>query len=250
MALVTGGGSGLGAAVVRRLVASKWPVVIADLTNKSGVEGAKNASFVPTDVTKENDVREALRILKDETGKEVSVVVNCAGIGHAARTLSRDGISHDLEEFQRVLQSNTVGTFNVLRLAAERMATRSPDSNGQRGVIINTASIAAYEGQVGQAAYAASKAAIVGLTLPCARDLAGKSLGIGVRVCAVAPGLFKTPLLEALPKEAQEALAATIPNPSRLGDPDEFAQLVESMIANPMLNGEVIRLDGALRMGP
>ena len=178
-------------------------------------------------------------------GGRVDCAVNCAGVGAAMRTLTKNG-PHPLDEFARVLTVNTIGTFNVIRLAADRMAQREADASGQRGVIVNTASVAAYDGQTGQAAYAASKGAIVGMTLPIARDLAK----VGVRVCTVAPGLFKTPLLMGLPEKVQTQLAEMVPNPSRLGDPDEFAALVEAIVSNPMMNGEVVRIDGALRMPP
>ena len=172
-------------------------------------------------------------------------VVNCAGVGIAVKTLSKRG-PHPLESFSRVLNINTVGTFNVLRLASERMAKLEPDADGARGVIVNTASVAAYDGQIGQAAYAASKGAIVGMTLPIARDLAST----GIRVNTIAPGLFKTPLLASLPEKVQNQLGATVPFPSRLGIPDEFAQLAQAIVENRMLNGECIRIDGALRMPP
>ncbi|KAG5181162.1 hypothetical protein JKP88DRAFT_270086 [Tribonema minus] len=261
-ALVTGGASGLGRATALRLAASgKFGVVVADLKNSEPLP--KNVVFAQTDasVCDEAQVNAALDLAKQHFEDEVSVAVNCAGLAYARRTLNSKqasrymmlrccsdrqfaNVPHDLKEFSRILHINTVGTFNVLRLAAQRMASRPADADGQRGVVVNTASIAAYEGQEGQAAYAASKGAIVALTLPCARDLAHA----GVRVCAIAPGLFMTPLLAALPPRVREELGATVPNPPRLGDPDEFARLVEAIVANHMLNGEVIRLDGALRM--
>jgi 3-hydroxyacyl-CoA dehydrogenase/3-hydroxy-2-methylbutyryl-CoA dehydrogenase len=196
------------------------------------------------DVTSAEDVSAALDLCEKDFGP-VNTAVSCAGIAVASRTLSKKG-PHSLEDFQKVLTVNTVGTFNVLRLTAERMSKSAADAGGQRGVIVNTASVAAFDGQIGQVAYAASKAAIVGMTLPIARDLSKQ----GIRVMTIAPGLFKTPLLAGLPEKVQNELAATVPNPSRLGNPDEFAQLVQSIIENQMLNGEVIRLDGALRMAP
>ncbi|CAM9304218.1 unnamed protein product [Laminaria digitata] len=221
-------------------------VVVADIHDGTPFEH-DNIRYAETDVTDEMEVTRALDLARVEFGSCPSVAVNCAGIGYAKRTISSKGDPHDLDGFSRVLKVNAVGTFNVLRLAAmSRMVQNEADEGGQRGVIINTASIAAYEGQVGQAAYAASKGAIVAMTLPCARDLAAS----GVRVCAIAPGLFMTPLLEGLPELVRTQLASTVPNPPRLGRAEEFAHLVESIIDNPMLNGEVIRLDGALRMSP
>ena len=190
------------------------------------------------------DVTTALDTMERKFGT-VNTVVNCAGVGIAVKTLSKRG-PHPLESFSRVLNINTVGTFNVIRLASERMAKIEPDADGARGVVVNTASVAAYDGQIGQAAYAASKGAIVGMTLPIARDLAST----GIRVCTIAPGLFATPLLASLPEKVQNQLGATVPFPSRLGVPDEFAQLVQSIVENRMLNGEVIRIDGAIRMPP
>ncbi|CAM9860211.1 unnamed protein product [Ascophyllum nodosum] len=244
-AIVTGGASGLGRATALRLAGRGMGVVVADIQNETPFEH-DNIRYTEADVTKEVDVKGALDLARVEFGSCPFVAVNCAGIGFAKRTISSQGDPHDLEGFLRVLSVNTVGTFNVLRLAAMKMMEREADNDGQRGVIINTASIAAYEGQVGQAAYAASKGAIVSMTLPCARDLAVS----GVRVCAIAPGLFMTRLLEGLPEVVRTQLAATVPNPPRLGQPEEFAQLVEAIIDNRMLNGEVIRLDGALRMSP
>lgn len=204
-----------------------------------------NARAFKMDVTSEADVAGALDLAESSFGGPVNVAVSCAGIAVATRTLSRKG-PHSLEDFAKVLTVNTVGSFNVARLSAARMAASEADSHGQRGVIINTASVAAFDGQIGQVAYAASKAAIVGMALPMARDLMGQ----GVRICTIAPGLFKTPLLAGLPEKVQNELAATVPNPKRLGDPDEFAHMVQAIIENRMLNGEVIRLDGALRMQP
>eukprot|EP01083_Nonionella_stella_P257359 881006_1 len=214
-------------------------------------------AFAETDVRNEDHIRKALDLAEETFGEPVNVAINCAGICPARRTISKDtsitrgdGSNdvlikvHSLSEFRDALEINALGSFNVARLSAERMATREADREGLRGCIINTASIAAFEGQVGQVAYAASKGAVVGMTLPLARDLAG----LGIRVMTIAPGLFKTPMLEGLPQKVQEDLASTVPCPPRLGQPDEFGRLVVSILTNPMLNGEVIRLDGALRM--
>ncbi|CAE7583217.1 scu [Symbiodinium microadriaticum] len=194
------------------------------------------------DVCDESAVREYMAQASDRWGG-LNTAVNCAGIAIAQKTLSKKG-AHDLSAFAKVITVNTVGTFNVIRLAAEQMSKNEPGADGQRGVIVNTASVAAFDGQMGQAAYAASKGAVAAMTLPIARDLAGT----GIRICTVAPGLFMTPMLASLPEEAMKQLAAGVPFPKRLGSPDEYAQLVQSIIENPMLNGEVIRLDGALRM--
>jgi 3-hydroxyacyl-CoA dehydrogenase/3-hydroxy-2-methylbutyryl-CoA dehydrogenase len=247
-ALVVGGASGLGAATARRLHADGASVVIADLNAEKGqaLAGAlgERASFVEANVTDAEQVQAAVdAAAAAEGGLRTSVC--CAGIGWAQRTVSRQG-PHDLEIFSNVVQVNLIGTFNALRLAAAAMVGNEPDSEGERGVCVNTASIAAFDGQIGQVAYAASKGGIVGLTLPAARDLASR----GVRVMTIAPGLFDTPLLAALPAEQREALGAGIPFPSRLGRPEEYASLVAEIVANPMLNGETIRLDGALRMPP
>ncbi|TFB14609.1 3-hydroxyacyl-CoA dehydrogenase [Filobacillus milosensis] len=247
--LVTGGASGLGEATVRNLVKNGAKVVIADLQEEKGRAlegelGAERAIFVKTDVTDEASVQETLKQTKEEFG-QLHLVVNCAGIGAAKKTISSKGV-HDLESFQKVIQVNLVGTFNMIRLAADVMTSNEPSEEGERGVIINTASVAAYEGQVGQAAYSASKGGIVGMTMPIARDLSPH----GIRVMTIAPGLFDTPLFASLPEKAREALGAMTPFPSRLGYPTEYAKLAESIIENPMLNGEVIRLDGAIRMQP
>lgn len=239
----------MGRATVERLVKSGGRVVIMDLPSSPGADLAAklgpNVVFSPTDVTNELQVNAALDLLEKSFGKGVNTVVNCAGIAAATKTLGKKG-PHPLDTFQKVLTVNTVGTFNVIRLAAHRMAASEPDAKGERGVIVNTASVAAYDGQIGQAAYAASKGAIVGMTLPIARDLAPS----GIRVCTIAPGLFMTPLLAGLPEKVQNELAREVPFPSRLGDPDEYAQLAEHIISNVMLNGECIRIDGALRMKP
>jgi NAD(P)-dependent dehydrogenase (short-subunit alcohol dehydrogenase family) len=247
-ALVAGGASGLGAATARALAEAGAHVVIADLNAEKGealaAELGPSASFAQADVTDEAAVSAAVdQAAATEGGLRISVC--CAGIGWAERVAHKAG-AHNLEFFSNVVKVNLIGTFNVLRLAAAAMSENEPDEEGERGVCVNTASIAAYDGQIGQIAYAASKGGIVGMTLPAARDMASR----GVRVVTIAPGLFDTPLLAALPEEAREALGAGIPFPSRLGRPAEYAQLVEQIVANPMLNGETIRLDGALRMPP
>jgi 3-hydroxyacyl-CoA dehydrogenase / 3-hydroxy-2-methylbutyryl-CoA dehydrogenase len=246
-ALVAGGASGLGEATARALHAAGARVTIADLNSEKGEalagELGEGASFVAADVTDEEAVSAAVEAAAGGGGLRVSVC--CAGIGWAERVAHKGG-PHNLEFFSNVVKVNLIGTFNVLRLAAASMSGNEPDAEGERGVCVNTASIAAFDGQIGQIAYAASKGGIVGMTLPAARDMASR----GVRVVTIAPGLFDTPLLAALPEEAREALGAGIPFPSRLGRPAEYAQLVEQIVANPMLNGETIRLDGALRMPP
>ena len=246
-ALVAGGASGLGEATARTLAAGGASVLIADLNAEKGEALAEElgATFVEADVTDETAMAAAVERAAGlgEGGLRISVC--CAGIGWAERVAHKRG-PHNLEFFSNVVKVNLIGTFNVLRLAAATMSENEPDKGGERGVCVNTASIAAYDGQIGQIAYAASKGGIVGMTLPAARDMASR----GVRVMTIAPGLFDTPLLAALPEEAREALGAGIPFPSRLGRPAEYAQLVEQIVANPMLNGETIRLDGALRMPP
>ena len=248
VALVTGAASGLGLATARRLIRGGARVVLADLPRSRGAELAADlgdrARFAPTDVTSEADVAAAVALAKEAFGS-LTAAVNCAGIAIAQKVLGKDG-PHALEAFSKVLMVNTVGTFNVIRLAADAMQHNAPNDGGERGVIVNTASVAAYDGQIGQVAYAASKGAVVGMTLPLARDLA-KS---GIRVCTIAPGLFLTPMLAGLPEQVQNELAKTVPFPNRLGDPDEYAQLAQHILENRMLNGEVIRLDGALRMAP
>ena len=247
-ALVAGGASGLGEATARALHAAGAQVTIADLNAERGEALASelggSASFVTADVTDEEAVSAAVDAAA-AGGDGLRVSVCCAGIGWAERVAHKGG-PHNLEFFSNVVKVNLIGTFNVLRLAAASMSQNEPDAEGERGVCVNTASIAAFDGQIGQIAYAASKGGIVGMTLPAARDMASR----GVRVVTIAPGLFDTPLLAALPEEAREALGAGIPFPSRLGRPAEYAQLVEQIVANPMLNGETIRLDGALRMPP
>jgi NAD(P)-dependent dehydrogenase (short-subunit alcohol dehydrogenase family) len=241
-ALVAGGASGLGAATARELTAAGASVTIADLNEQGGAALASELGgrFVKTDVTDEAQVQAAI----DAAGP-LRISVCCAGIAIGAKVAGSRG-PHALDAFSKVIQVNLIGTFNVLRLAATRMLENEPDSNGERGVIVNTASIAAFEGQIGQIAYSASKGGVVGMTLPAARDLAQS----GVRVCAIAPGLFNTPMMAGLPEEAQKSLGASVPFPSRLGNPEEYAKLARHIAENPMLNGEVIRLDGALRMAP
>jgi len=242
-ALVTGGASGLGRATAELLLERGARVVIFDLPASAGAEVARElgaaATFVPGDVTSEDDARAAVAAAGD-----LRIAVNCAGIGSGARIVGRDG-PYPLERFRRVIEVNLVGTFNVLRLAAARMAELEP-VDGERGVIVNTASIAAFEGQVGQAAYSASKAGIVGLTICAARDLASAL----IRVCTIAPGTFDTPLLGGLDERFRQSLAEAIPHPRRLGRPPEYARLAAHIVENPVLNGETIRLDGALRMAP
>ena len=249
VAIVTGGGSGLGEATSRALVARGAKVGILDLATSRGAQVAeslgRNALFFEANVTSEEQVVSALDDVIETFGA-IHVDVNCAGIGSAGRTVTKDGTPFDLEIFRRTIEVNLVGTFNVVRLAAARMAQNEPNAGHERGVIINTASIAAFEGQIGQCAYSASKGGVVGMTLPIARDLAS----VGVRVCTIAPGLFATPMLMGLPEPAREALGASVPFPSRLGDPPEYASLACHIVENAMLNGEVIRLDGAIRMAP
>jgi NAD(P)-dependent dehydrogenase (short-subunit alcohol dehydrogenase family) len=243
---VTGGASGLGGATVDMVVAAGGYVVIIDIKDDVGqAKAAQHGSsvrFVKTDVTREDEVQAAIQIARQEFGR-IDGLVNAAGIPAAARVLGREGV-HPLEQFTRVIQVNLVGTFNVIRLVAAAMADNTPGEGGERGVIVNTASVAAFDGQIGQAAYSASKGGIVALTLPIAREFAR----IGVRVMTIAPGTFDTPLLAALPEAARQSLAAQVPFPSRLGRPEEFAALVGHIFENEMLNGEVIRLDGAIRM--
>lgn len=244
-ALITGGASGLGAATVCRLHAAGVRVLIADLDVDRGqalaAELGAGAQFCPTDVTREDSVQQALDLLR--LGGGVHFAVNCAGILIGEKLLGRQG-PHNLERFRRVIEVNLVGTFNVLRLAADAMRHNAPDNDGERGVIVNTVSIAAWEGQIGQCAYAASKAGIAGLILPAARELAG----YGIRVCGIAPGIFDTAMIAGLPEEVKHSLGQQVPFPNRLGRPEEFAELVLHILSQPMLNGTTIRLDGALRM--
>ena len=247
-ALVAGGASGLGEATVRRLHGAGARVVIADLNEDLGQALASDlgadAEFMRVDVCDPDGVQAAVSAATAQQWC-LRICVSCAGIGWAERVAGRSG-PHDLEAFEKVLRVNLIGTFNVLRLAAAAMHSSEPTASGERGVCVNTASIAAFEGQIGQIAYSASKGGIAGMTLPAARDLAGA----GIRVCTIAPGTFDTPLLAALPPETRDALAEAIPFPRRLGRPEEFAALAAHIVENEMLNGEVIRLDGALRMAP
>lgn len=244
VALVTGGASGLGLATTEKLLETGASVVILDLPGSDGAAIAEKLGdavrFVPGDVRSEDDVRAAL----DVAGGlgPLRVAVNCAGTGNAIKTVGKAG-PFPLPDFTRIIEINLIGTFNVIRLAAARMA-EADAIDGERGVIVNTASVAAFDGQIGQAAYSASKGGVVGMTLPIARDLAS----LQIRVMTIAPGLFDTPLLASLPEEARESLGKQVPHPSRLGQPSEFGELVAHIVANPMLNGEVIRLDGAMRM--
>jgi NAD(P)-dependent dehydrogenase (short-subunit alcohol dehydrogenase family) len=245
---VTGGASGLGGATVDMVVAGGGRAVIIDVNENAGqakaAQHGSNVRFVKADVTREDEVLGAIRIGKQALG-QIDCVVNAAGVPSAARVLGREGVL-PLEHFTRVIQINLVGTFNVIRLAAAAMSENSTSEGGERGVIVNTASVAAFDGQIGQTAYAASKGGVVSMTLPLARELAR----IGVRVMTIAPGTFDTPLLAALPDAARLSLAQQVPFPPRLGRPEEYAALVRHIIENEMLNGEVIRLDGAIRMAP
>ena len=247
-AIVTGGASGLGEATVRNIVQNGGKSVIFDQSEENGVrlqnELGEAVLFLKADVTKEEDIQEAVNKAAEYMGG-VNTVVNCAGIGIAEKVLGRNG-AHNLELFAKVINVNLIGSFNVIRLAAEKMTNNEVNDQNERGVIINTASVAAYDGQIGQAAYSASKGGIVGMTLPIARELAR----YGIRVMTIAPGLFHTPMFDTLPQEARESLGKMVPFPPRLGFPNEYAQLVQSIIENPMLNGETIRLDGAIRMQP
>ncbi|MEM9293788.1 MAG: 3-hydroxyacyl-CoA dehydrogenase [Acidobacteriota bacterium] len=246
--LITGGGSGLGEASARRLVAGGARVVLLDVNVPRGQavadELGDSARFVATDVTDEKAVQAAIDVAREAFGG-LHGAVNCAGVGDPAKILGKHG-PHPLNLFDKVIRINLIGTFNVLRLAAAAAAENEAEETGERGVIINTASIAGYEGQIGQAAYASSKAGIIGLTLPAARELSRH----GIRVVTIAPGLFDTPLLAGLPEAARVSLGEQIPFPSRLGNPEEYGRLVEHIVSNSMINGEVIRLDGALRMAP
>ncbi|MGA9112128.1 MAG: 3-hydroxyacyl-CoA dehydrogenase [Smithella sp.] len=248
VAVVTGGASGLGEASITELVKKGARVVIVDIDSDKGEKLATNigagAIFVKTNVTSEADVRQAIQKAVDTFGK-INVIINCAGIVNPGKLIGRKG-PLPLESFNKVIQLNLVGTLNVIRLAVEQMMNNTPDEEGERGVIINCASIAAFEGQIGQAAYSASKAGIVGMTLPIAREVAD----YGIRVIAIAPGIFETPMMAGLPPAVKEDMAKTVPFPRRLGKPIEFAKLALHIIDNVMLNGCCIRLDGALRMPP
>jgi NAD(P)-dependent dehydrogenase (short-subunit alcohol dehydrogenase family) len=244
--IVTGGGSGLGAAVARTLVADGAQIVVADISHAAGeaiaAELGDNLRFAPTDVTSEADGKAAVQLALDSFG-HLHGLVNCAGVAPGEKVLGRDG-PHRLESFARAVSINLIGTFNMIRLAADAIVKEMPGEDGERGVIINTASIAAYDGQIGQAAYAASKGGVLALTLPIARELAR----YGVRVVTIAPGIFETPMMVGMPQDVQDSLGKSVPFPSRLGRPPEYASLVRHICENTMLNGEVIRLDGALRM--
>ncbi|AMO76452.1 3-hydroxyacyl-CoA dehydrogenase [Pseudomonas citronellolis] len=245
--LITGGGSGLGAATAKALVEAGARVLLADVNAEAGAArvaelGEGRARFVRTDVTSEADGRAAVEAALESFGA-LHGLANCAGVAPAEKVLGRNG-PHGLDSFARAVNINLVGSFNMLRLAAEAMARNEPDAGGERGVIVNTASVAAFDGQIGQAAYSASKAGVVGMTLPIARELARH----GIRVMTIAPGIFETPMMAGMPQEVRDALGASVPFPPRLGRPDEFAALVRHIVENSMLNGEVIRLDGAIRM--
>jgi NAD(P)-dependent dehydrogenase (short-subunit alcohol dehydrogenase family) len=246
--VVTGGGSGLGLATAKILAAAGGNVALLDVNEKAGAASAssigRQAMFVRADVTDADSVAAAIGAAREKFGA-LHGAINCAGIGAAQKTVSKNG-PHDLATFQRILGVNLVGTFNVIRLAAAAMAEREVAEGEERGVIVNTASVAAFDGQIGQAAYSASKGGIVGMTLPIARDLAS----YGIRVVTIAPGIFDTPLLAGLPEPARISLGKQVPFPSRLGKPEEFGLLAKAIVENPMLNGEVIRLDGAMRMAP
>jgi NAD(P)-dependent dehydrogenase (short-subunit alcohol dehydrogenase family) len=244
--LITGGASGLGAATAQLAAANGAKVVIADLQAEAGEKLAREigGKYCKCDVTSEADGKAAVEAAVKGFGG-IQVLVNCAGIGIAERTVGKDA-PHDLARFTRTIAINLIGTFNMIRLAADAMAKAGPNAAGERGVIINTASVAAYDGQIGQAAYSASKGGVVGMTLPIARDLSRN----GIRVVTIAPGLFLTPMLLGLPKEAQDSLGKQVPFPSRLGKPEEYAALAKHIVENEMLNGETIRLDGAIRMAP
>lgn len=244
--VVSGGASGLGGATAKMLVENGGNAVILDLKAEEGnslqnLLGA-NCLFIPTDITSEEQVSGALDLALKKFGN-LSGLINCAGLGPAKRILGKSGV-HDLAFFKKIIDVNLVGSFNTLRLVAEKMESNAPKSQGERGVIINTASVAAFEGQIGQAAYSASKGGIVAMTLPIARELAR----LGIRIMAIAPGIFETPLLAAYTQEVRDSLGQQVPFPPRLGKPGEYASLVKHIIENPMLNGEVIRLDGAIRM--
>lgn len=245
-AIITGGASGLGEAAARMLVEKGAQVVLLDLNEERGTllvkELGNSVAFVKTDITVSQEVQAAIDFALEKF-KQIDIVINCAGIAPGMKIASKKG-PHKLEVFRKAIEVNLIGPFDVMRLAADKMLQNELNDEEGRGVIINTASVAAFDGQTGQAAYAASKAALVGMTLPVARDLSGE----GIRVCTIAPGIFKTPMMAGLPENVQESLAKMVPFPSRLGKPQEFAMFVQQVIENPMLNGETIRLDGAIRM--
>jgi NAD(P)-dependent dehydrogenase (short-subunit alcohol dehydrogenase family) len=247
VAVITGGGSGLGEATAHEFAAGGARIVILDLPNSPGPKVAESLGekglFAAADVVSGEAVEAAMAAAVKRFGT-IHVAVNCAGVGRAQRTVSKDG-PHSLDLFSKVVQINLIGTFNVIRLAANAMSTQAPNASGERGVIINTSSVAAFEGQIGQAAYSASKAGVNGMTLPIAREFAK----LGIRVMTIAPGIFDTPMLQGMSDEIRASLGAQIPFPSRLGRPDEYAALVKHIVENEVLNGEVIRLDGAIRMG-
>ena len=246
VAIITGGASGLGAGAARELAKAGGQIAIWDIQEDKGLEIAKEVGgvFCNCDVTSEESVIAAMGGTKEALGVG-RILVNCAGTGIAIKTSSR-GEAHPLDQFQRIININLIGTFNCIRLATTAMIELEPMDHGERGVVINTASVAAYDGQIGQAAYSASKGGIVGMTLPVARDLADK----GIRVCTIAPGIFETPLLGTLPDDVRKSLANAVPFPQKLGQPSEYAQLARQIVENVMLNAETIRLDGAIRMAP
>jgi len=247
-AIITGGASGLGEACVHRLAGAGAQVVVLDLNEERGralaAQIGDQAAFVKTDICSSEDIAKSLDYTIDRFGR-LDIVINCAGISSGMKTASRKG-PHDLDYFRKVIDINLVGVFDVMRQAAFRMLSNDLNDEDGRGVMINTSSIAAFDGQIGQVAYTASKSSLVGMTLPVARDLAAE----GIRICTIAPGLFNTPMMAALPEQVRVDLARNVPFPSKLGDPDEFAMLAQQIIENPMLNGETIRLDGAIRMSP
>lgn len=245
--IITGGASGLGLATVSMIIAHQGNAVILDINEEKGLSAEQqfgsNCLFIKTDISNEAEVIKAIAIVKETFG-HISGLINCAGMGPAKRVVGKEG-PHPLAFFEKAIQVNLVGTFNTIRLVANEMQHNAENEGGERGVIINTASVAAFDGQIGQAAYSASKGGIVSMTLPIAREFAR----MGIRVMCIAPGIFETPLLSGLPEEAQESLGKQVPFPNRLGKPSEFAELVKHILTNEMLNGEVIRLDGAMRMG-
>ncbi len=245
--LITGGASGLGFATAKMIVENGGNAVLLDVNEEAGTTSQSNlgtkSKFIKTDVSSEEQVQSAVNQSVGTYGS-IAGIINCAGVGPAKRVVGKDG-PHPLDFFQKVININLIGTFNTLRLVADKMQNNEPNTEGERGIIINTASVAAFDGQIGQAAYSASKGGIVAMTLPIAREFAR----MGIRVMAIAPGIFETPLLASLPQDAQDSLGKQVPFPPRLGRPSEFAALVKQIIENTMLNGEVIRLDGAIRMG-